>query len=247
MQIQLVSDLHTEFHADSGMALVSRQLDNTDVDVLVLAGDVVCWKHYEEASKVLSVLCERYPHVVYVTGNHEYYGSSFDNVRMLIEKVARKYPNKFHWLENSSVVIDGQRFIGCTLWFPEPTTAVRFLNRKFLSDYSQIKDFEPEVYNKHRFSCGYLFEEIKKTDIVITHHMPSYRLVAPEYISSSLNNFFAVNLDELLVGGCKLWVCGHTHTGFDTTVFNTRVICNPLGYPREKSAFSFNPHLIVEV
>jgi predicted phosphodiesterase len=71
MRIQPLSDLHLEFHADSGRAFIDS-LNVSDVEVLVLAGDISTYSRglYEQ----LAGFCDRFAHVIYVTGNHEYYG-----------------------------------------------------------------------------------------------------------------------------------------------------------------------------
>ena len=47
MKLQIMSDLHFEMHADGGAELI-RELDQTGVDVLVLAGDITMARHYED-------------------------------------------------------------------------------------------------------------------------------------------------------------------------------------------------------
>ena len=72
MRVQLLSDLHLEFHRDGGKAFL-KSLDPSGVDVLVLAGDV------DVAAggllQSLTSICRLYrdSSVVYVAGNHEFY------------------------------------------------------------------------------------------------------------------------------------------------------------------------------
>ena len=46
--------------------------------------------------------------------------------------------------------------------------------------------------------------------VVITHHMPSYKLVGNKYSGNPMNSFYASNLDEL-VKKADIWCCGHSH------------------------------------
>lgn len=72
LNLQIVSDLHWEFHADKGRGFVAA-MDPTGVDVLIVAGDLTTAKYLEQS---LTWLCERFEHVVYVHGNHEHYNAS---------------------------------------------------------------------------------------------------------------------------------------------------------------------------
>ena len=47
------------------------------------------------------------------------------------------------------------------------------------------------------------------------------------------------------MGQAGLWIHGHTHTLFDYCVRGTRVVCNPRGYPGERTGF--RPDWTVEI
>ena len=58
---------------------------------------------------------------------------------------------------------------------------------------------------------------------------------------------FASNMTDFISSTkVKLWVHGHIHTAFEYSIGDTRVICNPLGYPDEPQR-GFDPALIVEI
>ncbi len=46
--------------------------------------------------------------------------------------------------------------------------------------------------------------------------------------------------------GVKLWVHGHIHKQSDYKIKDTRIICNPRGYPDEPNPH-FDPSLVVEI
>ena len=74
--------------------------------------------------------------------------------------------------------------------------------------------------------------------IVITHHLPHVKSIAPQYAGNSLNRFFyARGMDQHVESGlAKLWIHGHTHEPCDYVApGGTRVVCNPRGYPGEHS------------
>ncbi len=54
MKVLVLSDLHLEFHKDDGLSFIESL--NTDVDVLVLAGDIT---KYYLISYVLGEFCKK--------------------------------------------------------------------------------------------------------------------------------------------------------------------------------------------
>jgi len=71
MRIQPVSDLHLEFDPDHGKRFASSL--PVLGDVLVLAGDVLPIRRPPHVREMLDWFCARFPRVIYVPGNHEYY------------------------------------------------------------------------------------------------------------------------------------------------------------------------------
>lgn len=78
--------------------------------------------------------------------------------------------------------------------------------------------------------------DISSEDVVVTHRLPSYRSVAPQFAGSLLNCYFVNDVEsEMIACGPKMWIHGHTHTCFDYFIAGTRVVCNPQGYPGENA------------
>lgn len=105
MKLNILSDVHLEF----GKWPKQIDVNAIEADVTILAGDIgVGLQGLEWALTI-----ER--PVVYVMGNHEFYGQRpmADLWRKAREKVAGTH---VHLLENESVQIGDVRFLGCTLW-----------------------------------------------------------------------------------------------------------------------------------
>jgi predicted phosphodiesterase len=240
VKIQIMSDLHLEFHKDRGQSFI-RGLNPDGVDVLVLAGDIDTVK--TGLGNKLRMLCTIYPQVVFVLGNHEYYGSTREEV---IEHMSQLKLDNFHWLHNNTATIAGQRFIGCTLWFRDDPGAV--FHRGSMNDFKQIPKVGGWVYDENKESTEFLTLDSNSSDIVITHHLPSKRSVSPRFNRSDLNRFFVCELDDVIEHNQpKMWVHGHTHDSCDYKVGGTRVVCNPLGYTGIETNHNFNDNFIVEV
>ena len=239
--LQVLSDLHFEFHRDGGAAFVDS-LDPKGVDVLVVAGDLASAKLIEEA---LGRVCDRFAEVVFVAGNHEYYGGSPKRTGAVIARAVARHRN-LHWLDESAAVVAGVRFVGTSLWFSDSPEG-RLL-RGQLNDFRVISDFEPWVYEKNARAREFLEAEVGAGDVVVTHHLPSPRSVHPKYQGDPLNRFFVCDVEGLMAAREPgLWIHGHTHEQVDYQVGRTRVVANPFGYLRHESQAGFRERLLIEV
>jgi len=236
-KIQLLSDLHFEFHRDGGRAFVSS-LNPQGVDVLVLAGDTGTQKG-GSLRQGLRFLVQRYGEtpIVMVAGNHEFYGGTREDITRHMEVIQKEFPT-VHWLENSTVTLAGQRFIGGTLWFPDTPDSYRY--EGWLNDFRVIRGFKDWVYDVCSDSMRYLSENIQEGDFVVTHHIPDAQGIHPKYRkgpSAGMNRFFLCQMPQEVLGRGDWWAFGHTHDSMAFQIGNCRFRCNPLSYPQEG-----NPH-----
>jgi len=225
MRVQLHSDIHFEFHKDKGDSFISS-LDPSGVDLLILAGDVINLGSTEQHESLVR-LCELFPIVVYVPGNHEYYGTSFTKGDFVLKTLQDKISN-LTVLDNSITTIEGKRFFGGTMWFGDKDPNV-FMFQRYMNDFSLIKEFLPEVFNRHRLFLEML-EDFKEGDVVISHHLPCIRSVPAEYKASRLNCYFLHEMSSwIMERKPDVWVHGHTHSSSNYEILNTRVYCNAFG------------------
>lgn len=244
MKIAIISDLHLEYHKDKGAAFIVS-LDPTDIDVLILAGDISEINHINFA---IEKFCEKYPVVLMVSGNHEYYTSDAGNVLFSFENLEEQFPN-FHFLDNNIFELNGKRFLGTTLWY-------RFVNPALSwkwSDFRFINDFESWVYKESDKGIKFLEDNLKENDIVISHFLPSPKLIAPQHEGDPTNVFYVCNVEKLIEERKPShWFFGHTHTAMDVKIGQTRLVCNPRGYinkntqePSENTGF--NDKCVIEI
>jgi hypothetical protein len=103
-----------------------------------------------------------------------------------------------------------------------------------MSDFSYIAGFEGWVYQEHSIAKSFLSQTY--ADVWMMHHLPFWRSVHPRYEGDSLNRFFVGDIsDEFRAHNAppRIIVHGHTHEPCDYMMGDTRVVCNPLGYPGE--------------
>ena len=122
MKIAVCSDLHLEFSKLS--------LENPgDIDVLILSGDICVIRDlmdhdsygivdFGKSSRYHTFFQEcsaRFPHVIYIVGNHEHYHGDFKYTISDVKK-RLEYLTNLHILDKETYIVDDITFIGGTLW-----------------------------------------------------------------------------------------------------------------------------------
>jgi hypothetical protein len=106
MKIAVYSDLHLEF----GVFIPPKGLA---ADVIILAGDILApgnrVRRWASRPSVFGDLP-----VIHVPGNHEFYGTELQGQQVAMQRLGGQ--GGYHCLQSGSVVIDGVRFLGATLW-----------------------------------------------------------------------------------------------------------------------------------
>ncbi len=252
MKVQLASDIHTEFHGrDQGRKLLSRIANNTSdqVDAILIPGDLSTPKGLRYA---FSILCDKYKNVIFTQGNHEYYGSNKKSTEDLLQECSDKYSN-LHWLDRSSVEIEGQRFVGTTLWFPPNVTALALRNylndfRVIQSDRTQFDRLPHWILEEFDKNKEFLLNEVKEGDVVLTHHIPCPEGIHPNWVGQESNCYFMGDVSDVIAKvKAKVWVHGHTHNAMQYSIGSTDFYCNPCGYPHESEYKNFNESLIINI
>lgn len=228
MNIQLLSDLHFEGHYDYGREFIER-LDPSETDVLVLAGDIIP-VNLGRTAQTLAAFKDKYDYVLYVPGNHEFYGTSIQDGMAMLRSAAMEAGVRL--LESYfPVEIGGQRFLGDTMWFPWSVEADDRDNRRMVNDFRLIKDCNPVAFQKNERFRAFLGQSLVEGDVVITHHMPTPKAIAPRFARSRINCYFVSDMTDLIVERKPaLWLFGHTHDGMALTEGPTRLYSNPMGY-----------------
>lgn len=229
MKLQILSDLHLDFHRDKGVEFLNSipVLSNT----AVIAGDLSDGNLLKDSIKRVSDKWER---VIFVMGNHDCYHSSIAKTKDVIRATA---PDNFIFLDNEVKEIDGQRFVGGAMWFRHQKHYEKYA--MLMNDFRLIDNFVNEVFTENLAFSNLI---IKPDDVVVTHHLPHEKSVAERF--EALNMFF-LNVVGLEYLSPQLWIHGHTHGPFDYEVSGTRVVCNPAGYPSEFMT-NFNNSLVVK-
>ncbi len=241
-----MSDLHLEMEVDEDW---SKIVPLKERDILILAGDI---GHPADPklTSFLRYVKQMFNLVIYVPGNHEYYGSSLIKSNQLLTKICTDCG--VHLLNKNILVINdysGNRpivIIGTTLWShipPEHYTTIA----GYLNDYRQIENFTT-ITSSQLFEKNYqwLLAHIKHLSpshqiVVVTHHAPLLTGTSnPKYEGKVTNYGFASDCSEIIESGVDCWVFGHTHHNTRLNHKGTLIVANQRGYPNETTLFDPN-------
>ena len=231
-RLQLISDLHTEF-SHYPVEFCQNLEIAPDLDFLVIAGDLFVPRrqHLQHLAGILDHFAKKARWVLYVEGNHEFYGSN----REYIEKFLGDYlPGNYIWLRNNGIELEGKHFFGGAMWFGNEDGR-NGLYRDQMNDWSQIKGFSGWVYEENAKFRLAAMEQVRPETIVITHYLPHSNSTPRMYKDSDLNRFFVSDMTPIIHSRRpRLWLHGHTHMPCDYQLEDTRVLCHPHGYPHER-------------
>jgi Icc-related predicted phosphoesterase len=249
MRLRILSDLHMEFGA--------VQIPPVDCDAVVLAGDISTKLHGVRWA------IEQWPTtpVVYVLGNHEYYGAKFPKLIQTLRDAAEG--TQVHILENETVTIGGFQFFGATLWTDLELNSDWLTGAAeagpVMNDYKRIRN--SDVHYRHLHAGDTRRQHLKtraalatalaggnaSRTIVVTHHAPSPLSLPEKRRPDLISCAYASRLEGFIhEHQPPLWIHGHIHHSNDYQLESTRVLANPRGYPDEPNR-NFKPDLIVDL
>lgn len=240
LRIQVASDLHHEMLALSPHPHATLITPAANADLLILAGDID-----GDERGVLRYAKWPVP-VLYVAGNHEFYGREMRRTRSNMEKAV--VGTRVTYMEQSRHDVGPVRVLACTLWTdyklnPDLSQQAQLeAAQQQLNDHRRIHIDRGPFTAKHALeihttSRRWLEEQLQSPHdgptVVVTHHGPHPLSVHERYAGDALNAAFCSDLSDLLCHA-DLWIHGHVHDSFDYTVGRCRVVANPLGYPANR-------------
>ncbi|OHE91918.1 calcineurin-like phosphoesterase [Colletotrichum orchidophilum] len=252
---QIVSDLHLEHHSYLNYSIAPA------APYLALIGDIGCVKDHGYI-EFLRNLLNQFRVVFHVLGNHEPYGSSWDDAWETLtnfETANRDERNKNSQSSTGEYVLLYQReyqipesnitVLGCTLFSNIPFSKMTPFSNG-LNDFREIDGWTVEEhYQRHKEDLQWLNAQVSciaaETDrkiVIFTHYSPTEdtRTVDPCHTQSNVKSGFQTDLRGQACWkspSVKLWAFGHTHYNCDFVDETTgkRLYTNQKGYSQEHS------------
>jgi predicted phosphohydrolase len=233
MKIDIWSDIHVDHWRDRWRAYVPVERSK----VLICAGDIgeMCWPR---AVDTLKELCKLWEEVYYLPGNHDYYESSFAHIDPILLKLENEISNLTILRTGQIHKLGDYKLIGDTAWVPKHNNLIRYP----INDLKLISDILPGMYNRFSAWRDFLQAEADPNTIVVTHHLPAEDCIAAPFKGDNYNCWFMGDCKDIILDKKpKIYIYGHTHHAFDFMLGETRMICNPQGYPGERSSNQLGP------
>lgn len=262
-RLQYASDLHLEFHDRHNHGNISCEMFvKPSAEYLALCGDIG-WPERAGLATFLSWCSRNFKEVYWVPGNHEFYTKSLEKKSTVAEKIemCERLCDGFknvHFMYRKVRQVPGWnlRIAGCTMWTElDPEKDMKTILG--MNDVRQIFESEknamPDFFREwHETDKKWLSDEIVKAKkaqenmIVLTHHLPTYKLIHPKYEGHPLNYCFATNLETMMESPILGWLCGHSHTACEVEINGIKCGLNPYGYPGEEGS-GFSREKVLEI
>jgi UDP-2,3-diacylglucosamine pyrophosphatase LpxH len=243
--IQIISDLHIEKLPENTPIEYFNGMIKPTASILCLLGDIFNLENHNYVTFFES-LKNKFNYVLVIPGNHEYYCLSEiknkEEIDVIINAICEQY--KFIFLNNKSVIIDGIRFIGTTLWSYVDIHHKKYIEG-YMNDYKYIYSsgslISSNYINFHfERSLAFIMQEMiygiinNNINVVLTRHAPLLNeCVSKKFENSESNCAFGTNLQNIIdKKTIQLWCCGHTHNNFNFEINNVRIVSNQRGYPQ---------------
>ncbi|MEZ5844505.1 MAG: metallophosphoesterase [Hyphomicrobiaceae bacterium] len=207
-----------------------------------------------------------FTHVVLVAGNHEHRDGCFEDTVAAL----RTGLDGITVLDDEAVEIGGVAIFGTTLWsdFEGRDPAAMDRLRKSVGDYFFVRRrpregeeadtpdgprtrrrlrLQPEdVLDAHDRALAafktHMAAYPDRRTIVVSHHAPSRKGLAPRRPSNGLDGGYASDLEDMIEGlaNVPLWIHGHTHVRTSYQIGATKVVSNARGIGRDAAGFTLD-------
>lgn len=251
-KVQVVSDLHIDWLTEAeAINLANKITYVSDADYLVIAGDLAEIKSnitFNKTKQFLRALHTAYKSIIYIPGNHEYYGLSENEVKEKFDELKAEVINlvcstePFEFIEKDN----GQILLACaTGWYPYHPTLASIIRSKRIGDYLIKEGTTAEdliEFTSFKNTEAAQFFASTNAPIWVMHHLPCSLCVDDAYLGHPLNPFFVAQIGAVLKKKQpQVLIHGHSHKAKRLRIPPTEVICNPYGYPSEpNTGFDLN-------
>lgn len=250
MKIQICSDLHLEF--SSNRKWLKEHPLQPDGDILLIAGDSYYLNRDYKKLDFIKKAADQFDQVFLIPGNHEYY-EGFD-VATALHPFEFSIFDNVTILNNQAVEMGGVKFIFSTFWslIKENIGPIMYGMVDFKRIQYKGEKLGIDHYNSlHQAAFEFVSNEIDdtKSNIVISHHLPSIHCNSEEFLGSPLNEAFCVEKTDFIEANpIDYWIYGHSHRNLpEFSLGGTKMLTNQFGYVAWEEHQFFKYDRVIEV
>jgi 3',5'-cyclic AMP phosphodiesterase CpdA len=248
VRVWILSDLHVD-------ASPWEPPPGERVDLAIVAGDVADGLTRRAIPWLAQHVRPRARHVVYVPGNHDFWGTRLPD-ELARGRDAAIAADITLLNAGQSRIVEGVRIVGATLWtdysIGRPKWSQAWGMREAgdrltgMRDHRRIQTrdrlgspapFRPfaalALHVEHRDRIERILSEPHGgPTVVVTHHAPHPRSLPAGEATGPGDAAYASDLSAIMEGehGPDFWIHGHVHASRDYRVVRTRIIANPRGH-----------------
>jgi len=251
MKVAFGTDWHLDFLSFNDRRIFLKEMNNFDVDAFIISGDISVSHYLEEHLTEINNLIDK--PFYFVNGNHDFFGSSFWDVRDKVRKLSIDLKN-VHWLEYKSVQLTNKTaMLGVDGWY-DCGYGDYFFSGFEMMDFNHIKEFK--FKNKEeRLKVFQFFAEVGSSNIrrdlpkilenndftILVTHVPPFKRLC-KYNGKQTNNKAIPYFCSKIIGDAIIEVkdkypnkellvlCGHTHNEATFSINNMNCICASAKY-----------------
>jgi predicted phosphodiesterase len=223
VKIQYVSDVHVDYK--NYIPHIEPQAKN-----LIVAGDIGLPNH-KNVKLFMDTYSKKFEKIFVVAGNHDYRCSAkynkknVDIYKKIFVDMYNAYNNVYLLDRTAYKLSEDVVITGATLW-SAPQSA------RSCSNDNKLIDHINEHNNDVEWIRDICEEKYDKKIIMVSHYVPSFKLIEQKYLRLGINNtsLFASDLDYLIKKPVVAWICGHTHSVMDMKINGVYCGVNALGH-----------------
>ena len=215
-----------------------EELKRTDQE-----GKALQWRFLEFLNAV-----KDFKQVYMIAGNHEAYGYGdvLSNKEIIQTFIDRNGFTNIKFLERDRVALtEDTDLLATTLWtnMNNENPSSMYMVNDGMNDFRVCqyggKPFTVlDAVMEFKLSMAWMKEQLLDTSknfVVMTHHLPSFQGIDPQFKGDPINHGYASDLDDFILQNQHIthWVHGHTHYNVDCKIGETRILGNMRGYPTE--------------
>jgi predicted phosphodiesterase len=271
--IRIFSDIHLDFDIPSNHKNFNPDTDiwtpppfSTDKKtILILAGDI--W-HAKKPFSFMNFswfkkISSHFHSIIVILGNHDFWGGNLETeYSNYLKNIKEQGLTNIHLLQDNTLIIGKNKFIGGTLWtdYDNANPHIMRAAESLMNDFKYIRNGKTftklratHLLGAHAKTARYIKENSHKDYPeqilwVITHHLPSYQSIPPQFQydgHEAENAMYASNLEHLMNKDISAWIHGHSHLHAYYKINDTQIIANPRGYRGEET--NYDPYLLFDL